>query len=67
MGLAIVAEICRRAGLSLELAAREPHWLRLRSPSRDTVLYPEVSYPSYAMGATLAGCRAVPVPTCTAV
>ena len=45
-----------------ELVAGLPHWLRLRDPSRDTVLYPEVSYPSYAMGATLAGCRAVPVP-----
>lgn len=39
-----------------------PHWLRLRQPDRDTVLYPEVSYPSYAMGATLAGGRAVAVP-----
>jgi succinyldiaminopimelate transaminase len=46
-----------------EFVAGLPHWLRLRSPSRDTVLYPAVSYPSYAMGATLAGCRAVPVPT----
>lgn len=45
-----------------ELVAGLPHWLRLRDPSRDTVLYPAVSYPSYAMGATLAGCRAVPVP-----
>lgn len=45
-----------------ELVAALPHWLRLRSPERDTVLYPEVSYPSYAMGAQLAGCRAVPVP-----
>jgi aspartate/methionine/tyrosine aminotransferase len=44
-----------------ELVAGLPHWLRLRSPDRDTVLYPAVSYPSYAMGATLAGCRAVPV------
>jgi aspartate/methionine/tyrosine aminotransferase len=26
------------------------------------VLYPAVSYPTYAMGAALAGCRAVPVP-----
>ncbi|HEX6418155.1 MAG TPA: succinyldiaminopimelate transaminase [Acidimicrobiales bacterium] len=43
-----------------ELVAGVPHWLRLRSPHRDTVLYPQVSYPSYAMGATLAGCRAVP-------
>ncbi len=45
-----------------ELVAGLPHWLRLRDPSRDTVLYPAVSYPSYAMGATLAGCRAIPVP-----
>jgi succinyldiaminopimelate transaminase len=45
-----------------ELVAGLPHWLRLREPDRDTVLYPAVSYPSYAMGATLAGCRAVPVP-----
>jgi aspartate/methionine/tyrosine aminotransferase len=36
--------------------------LRLRDPSRDTVLYPAVSYPTYAMGAQLGGCRAVPVP-----
>lgn len=36
--------------------------LRLRDPRRDTVLYPAISYPSYEMGAILAGCRAVPVP-----
>ena len=46
---------------SKEFVAGLPHWLRLRTPERDTVLYPEVSYPSYAMGAELAGCRAVPV------
>lgn len=45
-----------------EFVAGTPHWLRLRTPERDTVLYPEVSYPTYAMGATLAGCRAVAVP-----
>jgi len=39
-----------------------PHWLRLKSPDRDTVLYPAVSYPSYAMGAQLAHGRSVPVP-----
>jgi succinyldiaminopimelate transaminase len=44
-----------------ELVAWLPHLLHLRDPSRDTVLYPAVSYPTYAMGATLAGCRAVPV------
>ncbi|MGH9187083.1 MAG: aminotransferase class I/II-fold pyridoxal phosphate-dependent enzyme, partial [Acidimicrobiales bacterium] len=43
-----------------ELVAGLPRWLRLRRPERDTVLYPAVSYPTYAMGATLAGCRAVP-------
>lgn len=46
-----------------EFVADLPHLLRLRDPSRDTVLYPAVSYPSYAMGARLAGCRAVPVST----
>ena len=46
-----------------ELVAGVPHWLHLRRPDLDTVLYPAVSYPSYAMGATLAGCRAVPVPS----
>ncbi|HNI34320.1 MAG TPA: pyridoxal phosphate-dependent aminotransferase [Microthrixaceae bacterium] len=44
-----------------EFVAGLPHLLRLRRPDLDTVLYPAVSYPSYAMGATLAGCRAVPV------
>ena len=43
-----------------EWVATTPHWLRLRRPDRDTVLYPATSYPTYAMGATLAGCRAVP-------
>ena len=46
-----------------ELVGTLPQFLRLRSPERDTVLYPAVSYPTYAMGAILAGCRAVPVPT----
>ena len=45
-----------------ELVAGIPLWLRLRAPERDTVLYPEISYPTYEMGAVLAGCRAVPVP-----
>jgi succinyldiaminopimelate transaminase len=44
-----------------ELVATTPQWLRLRRPDRDTVLYPAISYPTYAMGATLAGLRAVPV------
>ena len=45
-----------------ELVTSLPHLLRLRNPERDTVLYPAVAYPSYEMGAILAGCRAVPVP-----
>jgi len=44
-----------------EFVASVPHLLRLRDPQKDTVLYPAVSYPTYAMGAVLAGCRAVPV------
>lgn len=42
-----------------EFVASVPQYLRLRDPSRDTVLYPAISYPTYAMGATFAGCRAV--------
>jgi succinyldiaminopimelate transaminase len=45
-----------------EVVASLPRMLSLRDPSRDTVLYPGVSYPTYAMGADLAGLRAVPVP-----
>jgi succinyldiaminopimelate transaminase len=45
-----------------ELVTSLPHFLRLRNPARDTVLYPAIAYPSYEMGAVLAGCRAVPVP-----
>ncbi len=47
---------------SKEFVGTLPQWLRLRRPDRDTVLYPAVSYPTYEMGAILAGCRAVPVP-----
>ncbi len=46
---------------SKEFVAGLPAWLHLKIPDRDTVLYPAVSYPSYAMGAELAGLRAVPV------
>jgi succinyldiaminopimelate transaminase len=48
-----------------ELVATTPQYLRLRTPSKDTVLYPAVAYPTYEMGATLGGCRGVPV-ACTA-
>jgi len=45
-----------------EFVASAAQILHLRKPERDTVLYPAVSYPTYAMGASLAGCRAVAVP-----
>jgi succinyldiaminopimelate transaminase len=45
-----------------EFVGTLPQWMRLRNPDRDTVLYPAISYPTYAMGATLAGCRAIPIP-----
>ncbi len=45
-----------------EMVASLPRFLHLRDPSRDTVLYPAIAYPTYAMGAELAGLRAVPVP-----
>jgi succinyldiaminopimelate transaminase len=45
-----------------ELVASLPRVLSLRDPSRDTVLYPAAAYPTYAMGALLAGLRPVPVP-----
>jgi succinyldiaminopimelate transaminase len=45
-----------------EFVATTPQFLRLRTPGRDTVLYPAVAYPTYEMGAVLAGCRPVAVP-----
>ncbi len=45
-----------------EFVGTLPQWLKLRTPSRDTVLYPAVAYPTYEMGAILAGCRAVAIP-----
>lgn len=44
-----------------EFVATTAQWLKLRTPSRDTVLFPAVAYPTYEMSATLAGCRAVAV------
>lgn len=46
-----------------EFVAGIPQWLRLRSPKRDTVLHPATAYPTYEMGAFLAGCRAVAIPS----
>ena len=45
-----------------EFVASVPQYLHLRTPERDTVLYPAIAYPTYEMGAILAGCRAVAVP-----
>jgi len=45
-----------------ELVASLAGHLSLRDPSRDTVLYPAIAYPTYAVSAQLAGLRAVPVP-----
>jgi len=61
LGVEVPASQIRACIGTKELVAGVPHWLRLRTPERDTVLYPAVSYPTYEMGAILAGCRAVPV------
>ncbi len=45
-----------------EFVGGTPAILHLRDPSRDTVLHPALAYPTYEMGATLAGLRSVPVP-----
>jgi aspartate/methionine/tyrosine aminotransferase len=45
-----------------ELVASVPWQLRLRSPERDVVAHPGVAYPTYAMGAQLAGCRSLALP-----
>jgi succinyldiaminopimelate transaminase len=45
-----------------EFVASLPLYLKLRRPDRDTVLFPEIAYPTYEMGAVFAGCRAVAVP-----
>lgn len=63
LGVAIdpAAELAACIGTK-EFVVSTPRYLKLRAPERDTVLYPAVAYPSYAMGADLAGCRAVAVP-----
>lgn len=62
LGVTVAASAIAACVGTKELVAGVPQWLRLRTPSRDTVLYPSLAYPTYEMGATLAGCRAVPVP-----
>jgi aspartate/methionine/tyrosine aminotransferase len=71
---AVAAWMARRLGVDVdparvgacvgtkEMVVSLPHFLALRNPGRDTVLYPAIAYPSYDMGATLAGRRGVPVP-----
>lgn len=71
---AVARWIDRRFGVALEpsavaacvgtkeFVASAAGYLRLRRPGRDTVLAPSVAYPTYAMGARLAGCRAVAIP-----
>jgi len=61
-GVEIAAEQVAACVGTKELVASLPHTLHLRNPRRDTVLFPAVAYPTYAMGATLASLRAVPVP-----
>lgn len=53
-----VAEVAAVVGTK-EFVASTPQYLKLRDPSRDTVLYPAISYPTYEMGAILGGCRAL--------
>jgi succinyldiaminopimelate transaminase len=45
-----------------EFVASTAWFLRLRNPQRDTVLAPAVAYPTYALGAQLAGCRTIGIP-----
>ncbi len=45
-----------------ELVVSVPWYMHLRNPTRDTVISPAIAYPSYAMGANLAGLRSVTVP-----
>jgi succinyldiaminopimelate transaminase len=45
-----------------EFVASTPSYLKLRTPDRNVVLFPAVAYPTYEMGAILAGCKPVPVP-----
>ena len=53
------AEVAACVGTK-EFVASVPQYLKLRTPGKDTVLYPAISYPTYEMGAILAGARAVP-------
>ena len=60
-GLSVAADQIAACVGTKEFVGTLPQWLKLRTPTRDTVLYPAIAYPTYEMGAVLAGCRAVPV------
>src|SRR6266508_4412133 len=61
-GVAVSPDVVVACIGTKELVASLPRLLSLRDPSRDTVLYPGVAYPTYEMGARLAGLRSVAVP-----
>ena len=46
-----------------EFVGTLPQFMQLRNPGRDTVLFPSIAYPTYEMGAILAGVRGVAVPS----
>ena len=62
LGVEVPAEQVAACVGTKELVASLPRLLQLRGHEGDTVLYPAVAYPTYSMGARLAGLRAVPVP-----
>ncbi|MCL2394399.1 MAG: aminotransferase class I/II-fold pyridoxal phosphate-dependent enzyme [Acidimicrobiaceae bacterium] len=62
LGVELPAEAVAACVGTKEFVATLPQWLKLRTPGRDTILYPAISYPTYEMGAILAGLRAVAVP-----
>jgi succinyldiaminopimelate transaminase len=61
-GVAVSPEAVLACIGTKEIVASLPRLLSLRDSARDTVMYPAVAYPTYEMGARLAGLRAVPVP-----
>lgn len=62
LGVAVTVDEVSVCVGTKEFVATTPQWMKLRSPDRDTVLYPSIAYPTYEMGAVLAGLRPVPVP-----
>ncbi|MEZ5170098.1 MAG: succinyldiaminopimelate transaminase [Acidimicrobiia bacterium] len=61
LGVSVEADHVVASVGTKELVASLPRVLSLRAPGRDKVLYPAVSYPTYAMGARLAGLNPVAV------